>query len=104
MKTIASALTLALLAGCATTGGVPAGMQAGKFVQYSCEGGKSFSARAAEGGSTVRVRGHHGAAELDRKADGVYEGDGYRLTTSGPEAVSLMHGGKAQAVRCKVAA
>jgi hypothetical protein len=104
MKKIVPAFALALLAGCATTASVPAGMQPGKFVQFSCAGGKMFSARAAEGGATVRVRAHHGAAELDRKGDGVYEGEGYRLVvTAGSGAVSLMHGGKPEASQCKAA-
>lgn len=104
MKMIVSAFALALLAGCATTSGVPAGMQPGKFVQFSCAGGKMFSARAAEGGASVRVRAHHGAAELDRKGDGVYEGEGYRLVVSPAEGASLMHGGKPEASQCKAAA
>lgn len=103
MKMIVPAFALALLAGCATTSGVPAGMAPGKFVQFSCAGGKVFSARAADGGASVRVRAHHGAAELDRKGEGVYEGDGYRLVTAGPGAVSLIHDGKPQASQCKPA-
>jgi hypothetical protein len=101
MKLSIAVLAAVALAGCATTQ-VPAGLQAGKFVAFSCADGKSFSVRAAEGGDTVRVRAHHGSAELDRKAGGVYEGDGYRLTTEG--GVSLVHEGKPQGQGCKPAA
>jgi hypothetical protein len=92
-----------VLAGCATTQ-VPVGMQPGKFVSFACADGKSFSVRAADGGQSVRVRAHHGSAELDRKGDGVYEGDGYKLVTHGAEAVSLSHDGKSQGKACKATA
>ena len=104
MKVSAASMLLAVLAGCASTPAVPNGMQPGKFVTFACEGGKTFSARVAEGGDTVRVRAHHGSAELERKADGVYEGDGYKLMTQGAEAVSLMHDGKPQGKACKASA
>ncbi len=98
----ASLMALGLLSACATTS-VPSGMAAGKFVSFSCEGGKMFSARAAEDSKSVRVRGLHGSAELDMKADGVYEGDGYTLKTSGADAVTLLHEGKTQGKGCKPA-
>ena len=105
MKTLVAPLLLAaVLAGCASNPAVPDGMQPGKFVTFACEGGKTFSARVAEGGDTVRVRAHHGSAELDRKGDGVYEGDGYKLVTQGAEAVSLTHDGKPQGKACKASA
>lgn len=103
MKALALSLAAAVLAGCASTS-VPAGMQSGKFVTFACEGGKTFSARAAEDGATVRVRAHHGSAELERKADGLYEGEGYRLSTQEPGGISLMHGGKPEGKGCKAAA
>ncbi|MDO9401514.1 MAG: hypothetical protein Q7T46_08735 [Polaromonas sp.] len=96
-------IAIGLLAGCASSPAVPPGMMAGKFVSFSCEGGKTFSARAAEDGKTVRVRGHHGSAELDMKSDGVYEGDGYTLMTKGADGVSLMHSGKPEGKSCKPA-
>lgn len=83
---------------------MPAGMQSGKFVTFACEGGKTFSARAADDGSTVRVRAHHGSAELERKAGGVYEGEGYKLSTQEAGGISLMHDGKPQGKGCKAAA
>lgn len=92
------------LAACATTAPLPAGLAAGKFVSMSCADGKTFSVRAAEGGETVRIRALHGSAELDRKADGVYEGEGYRLAASGPAGFNLMHDGKPQGSACKAAA
>ncbi|MCM2251364.1 MAG: hypothetical protein NDJ19_03280 [Ramlibacter sp.] len=104
MKLVLASVALLGLAGCAVTSAVPAGMPSGKFVSFTCADGKTFSARAADGGASVRVRGHHGAAELDRKADGVYEGDGYRLVTQGSDAVTLIHNGKAEARHCRAAA
>ncbi|HVE52941.1 MAG TPA: hypothetical protein VNB23_06120 [Ramlibacter sp.] len=102
MKTITITLvTLAALAGCATTAALPQGMRAGEFVQYSCEGGKKMAARVAPDGSTVRVR-FEGGYELDRKDAGVYEGDGWKLTTAGATA-ELAHGGKVVAKGCKPA-
>jgi hypothetical protein len=91
-----------VLTGCASTGAaMPSGLAAGKFVTFACEGGKVFSARAAEDGRTVRVRAHHGSAELDQRGEGVYEGEGYRLTLGAPGAVSLTHGGKSQGEKCR---
>jgi hypothetical protein len=52
----------------------------------------------------VRMRAHQGSAELDRKADGVYEGDGYKLVTQGSDGVSLLHDGKTQGKNCKATA
>ena len=43
-------IAVGLLSGCATSVAVPSGMKAGQFVTFSCEGGKSFQARAAEDG------------------------------------------------------
>jgi hypothetical protein len=103
MKLLLASLALAGLAGCAAQS-TPAGMASGKFVSFACADGKTFSARAAERGASVRVRAHHGSAELDRKADGVYEGDGYKLVTQGPDGVTLMHQGKQQGRNCKAAA
>ena len=88
----------ALLAGCASSPSVPAGMQAGKFVSYECEGGKRFQARLAADGSTVRIR-YEGGYELDRKADGVYEGEGWRLETQGK--MELHHKGKVAVRGCR---
>jgi hypothetical protein len=98
-----SLLALSLLAACASNPAVPQGMAPGKFVSFSCEGGKVFSARAAEDSKSVRVRGLHGSAELDMKSDGVYEGDGYTLMTQGADAVTLMHSGKTEGKGCKPA-
>lgn len=100
-----AALCAATLAGCATpsatTAAVPAGMKPGRFVEYACEGGKRMSARAAADGSTVRVR-FEGGYELDRKAAGVYEADGWRFASSAGTA-ELSHGGKVVARGCKPA-
>ena len=102
MKLHVALLAAGVLAACASTSTVPTGMLAGRFVTYACGDGKTFSVRAAEGGDTVRVRAHHGSAELDRKSDGVYEGDGYRLVSEGGSA-TLSHDGKPQGSGCKPA-
>ena len=90
------------LTACASTSMPAPGMVAGKFVNYECDGGR-FSARASEDGKSVRVRGLHGSAELEMKADGVFEGDGYQLTTKGDKGISLSHGGKPNGTQCKLA-
>ncbi len=93
---------VALLGGCATGSSVPMGMKAGQFVTFNCEGGKSFQARAAADGSTVRVR-YEGGYELDNKGAGVYEAEGWKLVTQGPGAAELIHNGKSVHKNCKAA-
>jgi len=96
-------LTLVLtfaVASCATMTGAPAGMEAGKFVTYGCDKG-GFQARWNQDGKTVRVRSHHGAAELAPAAEGSYSGDGFVLRTAGPDGVSLAHEGKVLSKNCK---
>lgn len=95
------ALGVVAMLGCASTPPMPAGMKVGEFVQFACEGGKRFSARVAEGGQSVRVRAD-GGYELDRKGDGIYEGEGWRLTSE-PGAVNLVHNGKPTHKGCKPA-
>lgn len=97
-----SILGVVVLAGCASSPAVPAGMQAGKFVGLVCEGGKSFQARAANDGSTVRIR-YEGGYELDTMGGGVYEGSGWKLVTQGPGATALHHNGKLILQGCKSA-
>jgi hypothetical protein len=94
----AAALTV-VLAGCSTMAPAPAGMESGKFVSFDCEGG-DFQARWNPETSTVRVRTHHGAAELSKVADGRYSGDGYELVTAGG-ATTLSHAGKVVSKNCK---
>ncbi len=89
------------LAGCASTQSIPAGMKAGEFVSYNCDGGKRLMARASADGSTVRVR-YEGGYELDRKEGGVYEADGWKLMTQGP-VTELVHNGKTVLKNCKIA-
>lgn len=92
------------LAACASTSSyLPSGMSEGMFSRLSCEDGKSFQARFAEGGKSVRVRALHGATELAMTQIGVYEGDGYQLQLSGNDGLSLHHKGKVEARQCKVA-
>ncbi len=101
IASLSTLLAVTALAGCASTASIPAGMKADQFVNYACEGGKRMSARAAADGSTVRIR-FEGGYELDRKADGVYEGDGWKLALAGGSA-ELAHGGKVVAKGCKPA-
>jgi hypothetical protein len=91
---------VAALAGCATTASAPAGMVAGKFVAFDCDG-QDFQARFNPDGNTVRVRTHHGASELSATGDGVYAGDGYKLTTKGATGVTIEHAGKELGKNCK---
>jgi len=97
----ASVLTAALLAACASTPSAPEGLVAGRFVTLNCADGKSFQARYAEDGKTVRVRAHPGSAELDRQADGRFAGEGYVLNLKGEGGISLEHAGKSQGKACK---
>ena len=107
MKIVVAASTLCLLGlvGCASTGGatssIPAGMKAGEFVPFACDGGKRLMARAAADGSSVRVR-FEGGYELDRKGPGVFEADGWKLTTQSG-GTELVHNGKPVATNCKPA-
>ena len=89
-------------AGCATMSDAPAGMEAGKFVSYTCEKG-GFQARWNPDSKSVRVRSQHGAAELSAGADGTYSGDNFLMRTSGPDGVSLAHDGKVLGSKCKKA-
>lgn len=102
MKLVIASLFLgvAFFAGCASSPAVPQGMKLGQFVDFSCDGGKRFQARVAADGSTVRVR-YEGGYELDNKGDGVYEADGWKLSTQGPGAAELFHNGKSAMKGCK---
>lgn len=93
-----AALAVALAA-CSTMAPAPAGMESGKFVSFDCEGG-DFQARWNPETSTVRVRTHHGAAELSKVADDRYSGEGYELMSSGGGA-TLSHAGKVVSKNCK---
>ena len=101
---VAPAVVVVLISGCASMGGSPwpGGMQAGKFSRMTCDAGKTFSVRPAEDGKSVRVRALHGAAELERKADGQFAGEGYELKLGGAQGASLMHKGQPEAQNCKV--
>lgn len=98
---VTTALSLGVLAGCASTQSIPAGMKAGEFVSYNCEGGKRLMARAAADGASVRVR-YEGGYELDNKGSGVYEADGWTLKTQGG-AAELAHNGKQVLKNCRPA-
>lgn len=99
---VAALSTISVLSACGSAPTVPVGMKAGAFVSYQCDGGKRLQARLADDGSTVRVR-HDGGYELDRKGDGVFEGEGFKLVAASNGALELMHHGKPTARNCKSA-
>jgi hypothetical protein len=88
------------VAGCATS---PSGLPAGKFVTLQCAENKSFQARMSDDGRSVRVRGHHGSAELEQRGEGRYAGDGYMLNLGAEGGAMLEHDGKNQGKACKAA-
>jgi hypothetical protein len=88
------------LAACATTASVPAGLEAGKFVAFDCEG-QDFQARYSADTGTVRVRSHSGAAELTRAGDEAFAGEGFKLMLQGANGLALEHGGKLLGKNCK---
>lgn len=94
-----SAIAFAVAA-CSTTASAPAGMEAGKFVSFDCEG-QDFQARYSADTGTVRVRSHSGAAELTRAGDDSFVGDGFKLMLSGANGIALEHSGKMLGKNCK---
>jgi hypothetical protein len=103
-RTLPSALLMLAAAGSiAACAGSPA-LPAGKFVTFQCAENKSFQARMSDDGRTVRVRAHHGSAELDHQGQGRYAGEGYSLNLGAEGGVSLEHAGKNQARGCRAAA
>jgi hypothetical protein len=97
---ISVAASVLALAGCATTTPPPAGMQPGKFVAFDCEG-QDFQARFNAEGNTVRVRTHHGAAELSAAGEGVFQGEGFKLAIVTPLPPWVEHAGKVLGKNCK---
>lgn len=93
--------TAVLAAGCATALQPLADLPADRFVALNCADGKSFQVRRAPDGRSLRVRSHHGSAELERQTDGRYAGDGYTLEVKDQKAFSLDHAGKSQGKDCK---
>ena len=102
LRTRIACLLLPLLAAaCASPSTGTAALPADRFVAMSCADGKGFQVRRAPDGQTVRVRSHHGAAELQRQAYGRFTGDGYTLDLAGQGGVALDHDGKSQGKSCK---
>lgn len=99
---IGPVVAISLLAACASSPTVPAGMKAGEFVLFKCDGGKTFQARLASDGASVRVR-HEGGYELDAKGAGKFEAEGWTLLTQGPGASELLHKGKTAVKNCSAA-
>ncbi|MGZ9031426.1 MAG: hypothetical protein ACXW2G_08635 [Burkholderiaceae bacterium] len=100
-KFILAVAVAAGLSACATAGTAPAGLKDGAFTSFDCDGG-DFQARWSATSNTVRVRTHHGAAELSPGKDGIsYSGDGYVLNLAGQDGISLTQGGKVVSKNCK---
>lgn len=89
-----------VLTACASMAPAPSGMEAGKFVNFDCDGG-DFQARWNPETSTVRVRSHHGSAELDKASDGSFRGEGFELSTTSSGGPTLAHAGKVISKNCK---
>jgi hypothetical protein len=103
---LVSLVTLALatlVAACASPSPSVPGLAPGKFATAGCAENKTFQLRLSDSGSSVRVRAHHGSAELDAQGAGVYAGEGYVLRLQGEDAISLQHNGKVQARLCRIA-
>lgn len=96
--------TIALLAtGCATNHGVSvAETTPEKFVTYTCDNSKSFSARFSAETATVRVRTMDGSAELSKGDRGLYRDEaGHWIMTLGAESsTELIYKGKAVYAKC----
>jgi len=100
-RLILAAAVAAGLSACATAGTAPAGLKDGAFSSFDCDGG-DFQARWSAASNTVRVRTHHGAAELSPGKDGTsYSGDDYVLNLAGKDGISLTQGGKVVSKNCK---
>lgn len=71
-----AAVVASLASGCASTGGKSAAeMSPGKYVNYTCEGGKSFSVRHDAENNSVRIRTHEGSIDLTKSGRGLYRDD-----------------------------
>jgi len=98
MVRLAPLVLATALAACASMSPAPAGMEAGSFVKFDCEG-QDFQARWNPDSASVRVRTQHGAAELTRVSDNVFQGEGYELKTG--DGIVLSQGGKVLGKACK---
>lgn len=107
-STLITSIALLALTACASNGTsnnsfpelANAKLQAGKFVEFTCDTGR-FSARLAQDNSSIRVRTIHGSAELERQADAKWSADGFVLTLAGANGTELTHSGKAIGKNCK---
>jgi hypothetical protein len=91
------------LGGCAATGGKSAAEASpGKYVNYSCENGKRFSARFDPETGSARIRTLEGSTELARGARGLFKdaGDEWLLTLSDGKRSELVHKGKLAYANC----
>ena len=98
-----AALTVLLVTGCATDHGKSVSENtAGAFVSYTCENGKSFSARFSPETATVRIRTMDGSAELSKGARGLYrdEAGNWNLRLGAEKSTELIHKGKITHTDC----
>jgi hypothetical protein len=97
---LAAGLVLTLV-GCATPAEQAAGLKPGSFVSLQCSTGRSFQARLAAEGESVRVRTQHGSAELSSAGNGVFKDGDFELDARPADGLRLMHKGKPEAGGCK---
>jgi hypothetical protein len=100
---VPAAVAALLLGGCATSGGKStAESTPGKFVTYTCEGGKSFSVRYDAENGTARIRTHEGSAELSKGDRGLYRDDEghWLLSLRGGKDTELAYKGNAKYKAC----
>lgn len=102
MRRLPALICASAVAACAAMTPSPAGLKDGKFTSFDCDGG-DFQARWNAEGNTVRIRSHHGSAELTAGPDGTFIGDGYQFQPAGKDGTSLSHGGKVVSKNCKKA-
>ena len=103
LKITAATLTGLLVAGCATDHGKSlAENNPDDFVSYSCENGKSFSARFSAESATVRIRTMDGSAELSKGDRGLYhdEAGNWILRLGAEKSTELIHKGKITHTQC----
>lgn len=98
---VATLLAVAAVTACATPAEQAAGLKAGVFVPLQCAGGKTFQARLAAEGDSVRVRTQHGSAELSSVGNGVFRDGDIELDARPESGMKLSFKGKPEAVDCR---
>jgi len=104
MSQFALAAIVVSLAGCASTGGKSAAeMTSGKYVTYTCEGGKSFSVRYDAENNSARIRTHEGSTDLSKGSRGLYRDDEghWILSLADGKNTELVYKSNAKYKNCK---